>query len=104
MFEKRAKGAELSKRVGYFYIILAILVLVAAVLLDSSAIAIGVAFYLVMFAVVYLLSTKFKDNRYTWICLIICAIATLLFSLSLVGLCLALLLAVAANDLRKELD
>lgn len=105
MFEKRAKGAELSKRVSYFYIVMAIIVIVASILLNNHVTAIvGTAFYIVMFVVVYLLSTKYHDNENTWIFLIVCAVATALFSLSILGIGLAILLCVAANDMRKELD
>lgn len=104
MFENRIRGTRLSKSVSYLYIVMAVLSIVLVMILNTPATVISTAFYIIMFIVVYLISTKFENNKNTWIYLLICGIITLIFSLSILGLCIAVLLAVAANDIRKELE
>ena len=104
MFENRARGAQLVKRISYFYLIIAALVLIASLALGLSAFIINVPFYVIMFVALYLLSTRFKDNKNTWIFVVICAIITLIWALSLLGLVLCILLIVGANDMKKELE
>lgn len=104
MFENRARGADLVKRMSYFYLLISVLVIIATVAFGVSVFSINIAFYLIMFIVLYILSTKFRENKNTWIFIVICAVITILWSLSLIGVILAILLIVAANDMRKELN
>lgn len=104
MFENRARGADLVKRMSYFYLLISVLVIIATVAFGVSIFSINIAFYLIMFIVLYILSTRFRENKNTWIFIVICAVITVLWSLSLIGVILAILLIVAANDMRKELD
>lgn len=103
MFENRARGADLVKRMSYFYLLISVLVIIATVAFGVSVFSINIIFYLIMFIVLYILSTKFRENKNTWIFIVICAVITVLWSLSLLGVVLAILLIVAAYDMRKEL-
>lgn len=104
MFENRAKGAQLVKRVSYFYLVVAILIAIAIVVMKVDIFSTNILCYIIMFPILYLLSTKFKDNKNTWIFVVICAIITLVLTLKPMGLILAILSIVAANDMKKELD
>ena len=104
MFENRARGADLVKRMSYFYLLISVLVIIATAAFGVSVFSLNIIFYLIMFIVLYILSTKFRENKNTWIFIVICAIITIVWSLSLIGIVLAILLIVAANDMRKELD
>ena len=104
MFENRARGADLVKRMSYFYLLISVLVIIATVAFGVSIFSINIAFYLIMFIVLYILSTRFRENKNIWIFIVICAVITVLWSLSLIGVILAILLIVAANDMRKELN
>ena len=102
MFENRTKGADLAKNVSYGYILMAILTAIAAMISPSNFFMSTVVFYMMMFFVIFILAIKFREHRYLWILLIICGIVTLLWSISILGILLTLLLFVSANDLRKE--
>ncbi|WP_407415019.1 hypothetical protein [Methanobrevibacter sp.] len=104
MFENRTKGAQLVKRISYFYLLVAVLVIVATAIFGISGFSLNIIFYIIMSAVLYLLSTRFQENKNTWIFVVICAIITIIWTLSLIGLVLTILLIVAANDMRKELE
>ena len=104
MFENRARGAQLVKRISYFYLIIAILAVIVTFVLGINIFITNIIFYIIMFAALYLISTKFKDNEKTWILVVICAIITLLWTLSLAGIALFIILIIAADDIRKELD
>ena len=104
MFENRAKGAQLVKRIAYFYLIVAILIAIAIAVMKVDIFSTNILCYIIMFPILYLLSTKFKDNKNTWIFVVICAIITLVLTLKPIGLILAILSIVAANDMRKELN
>ena len=106
MFENRIKGAQLAKRVSYVYLIFAIILLVAGFALNgySDRFIISGIFYIIMFIVVYFLSTKYGENKNTWILLIICAIITIIATHGMLAIAFAILLLVSANDMRKELD
>ena len=104
IFENRAKGVHLAKNVSYGYIIMAALTALAIMIRPSDFFMATLTFYMAMFIVIYLLATKFYEYKYLWILLIICGIVTILWSLSILGLCLAILLVIAANDIRKGLD
>ena len=104
MFENRMRGAELVKRLSYLYIGIAAFVLIVILIFGFIDFFIAVPFYIIMSIVLYLLSTRFKNNKYTWIYVIICAAITLLWTLNLFGVMIFLLLSLAANDMKKELD
>ncbi|MBE6490278.1 MAG: hypothetical protein E7Z83_05410 [Methanobrevibacter sp.] len=106
MFENRIRGAQLAKRVSYVYLIFAIILLVAGFALNgySDRFIISGIFYIIMFIVVYFLSTKYGENKNTWILLIICAIITIIATHGMLAIAFAILLLVSANDMRKELD
>lgn len=103
MFENRARGAQLVKRISYFYLIIAVLVVIAIFALGLNVLIVDVPFYAIMFVALYLLSTKFQDNKNTWIIVVIIAIITIVWTLSLLGVVLTILLIVGANDMKKEL-
>lgn len=104
MFENRIRGAQLAKNVSYLYIIIAVLVIIGTILIGINIYALNIIFYLIMFAAVYLMATKYKDNKYAWIFIAISGIITLIWSLSILGFAIAVLSIVAANDMRKELE
>ena len=104
MFENRVKGVQLVKRISYFYLLIAIVVIIAILVLGLTVFIIDIPFYAIMFLVLYLLSTKFQENRNAWIFVVICAVITIIWTLSLLGVVLGILLIVAANDMKKELD
>lgn len=105
MFENRIKGAQLAKRLSYAYLICAIILIISGFALVGYDILItsGI-FYAIMFVAVYLLSTKFSENKYTWILLIICAVISIIFAHGMLSIAFAILLLICANDMRKELD
>lgn len=102
MFENRAKGAHLAKNASYGYIIMAILTAIVIMIQPSDFFMATLTFYIAMFIVVYLSATKFNEHKRIWILLILCGILTIVWALSILGICLAILLAIAANDMRKE--
>lgn len=105
MFENRTKGAHLAKRVSYVYLVFAAILLIAGfVLVEYPSFILSGILCIIMFVAVYLLSTRYAKNRNTWIFLIICAIITVIVNQKILGIVLALLLLVSANDMRKELD
>ncbi len=104
MFENRLKGVQLVKRISYFYLIVAIFITIVTVVMGLNFFSTNIPCYVIMFVALYLISTKFQDNKNAWIFVVICAIITLLWTLSLIGVALTLLLLVAANDMKKELD
>ena len=104
MFENRVKGAELAKNVSYLCFVCIVLVIIAAVLAGQSILALNAVFYAIIGIILYFLSTRYSDNSHTWIAIIICGIITLIWTLSILGLVIAILLVVAGNDMRKELD
>lgn len=105
MFENRIKGAQLAKRLSYAYLICAIILIVSGFALEGyDKLIIGGIFYAIMFVIVYLLSAKFGENKYTWILLIICALITIIVTHGMLSIAFAILLLVCANDMRKELD
>lgn len=67
MFENRARGADLVKRMSYFYLLISVLVIIATVAFGVSVFSINIAFYLIMFIVLYILSTRFRENKNIWI-------------------------------------
>ena len=105
MFENRIRGAQLAKRVSYAYLIFAIILIIAGLVLGGyGVLLISGIFYIIMFIVVYFLSTKYGENKNTWILLIICAIITIIATHGMLAIAFAILLLVSANDMRKELD
>lgn len=104
MFENRVRGTQLVKRISYFYLLITIVVIIAILALGLNVLIIDIPFYVIMFLAVYLLSTKYAENKYAWIFVVICAIITLVWTLSLLGLVLCILLIIGANDMKKELD
>ena len=63
MFENRVKGVQLVKRISYFYLIIAILAVIVTFVLGINIFITNIIFYIIMFAALYLISTKFKDNE-----------------------------------------
>ncbi len=105
MFENRIKGAQLAKKVSYAYLICAIILIVTGFVLNGyDKLIIGGIFYALMFVIIYLISTKFSENKYRWILLIICAIITIIVTHGMLSIAFAILLIICANDMRKELD
>ncbi|MBQ7927256.1 MAG: hypothetical protein IJ287_00710 [Methanobrevibacter sp.] len=105
MFENRIRGAELAKRVSYGYLIFAIILLIAGLVLNGyDILIISGIFYAIMFVIVYLLSTRYGEYKHTWILLIICAIVSIIVTHGMLAIVFAILLLVCANDMRKELD
>ena len=105
MFENRIRGAQLAKRVSYAYLIFAIILIIAGLVLEGyGVLLISGIFYMIMFIAVYLLSTRYDENKNTWILLIICAIITIIATHGMLAIAFAILLLVSANDMRKELD
>lgn len=104
MFENRAKGIQLVKRVSYVYLFFAVLLAAATVFLEGYDFSLSAAFFIVLGIILYVISAKFSKSRYAWILIAVCAAATIIKTLSLLGLCLAILLIVAAKDIKKERD
>lgn len=105
LFENRIRGAQLAKRVSYAYLIFAIILLIAGLVLKGGEVLLfsGI-FYITMFIAVYLLSTKYSEYKYAWILLIICAVISIIITRGMLAIAFAILLLVSANDMRKELD
>ena len=105
MFENRIRGAQLAKRVSYAYLIFAIILVIAGfALVGYDVLLISGVFYAIMFVAIYLISTKFGENKHAWILLIVCAIITVVVTQGILSIVFAILLLVSANDMRKELD
>jgi len=105
MFENRIRGAQLAKRVSYAYLIFAIILIIAGLVLEGyGVLLISGIFYMIMFIAVYLLSTRYGEYKHTWILLIICAIISIIVTHGMFAIAFAILLIVCANDMRKELD
>lgn len=105
MFENRIRGAQLAKRVSYAYLIFAIILIIAGLVLEGyGVLLISGIFYIIMFIAVYLLSTRYGEYKHTWILLIICAIISIIVTHGMFAIAFAILLIVCANDMRKELD
>lgn len=105
MFENRIRGAQLAKRVSYAYLIFAIILIIAGLVLEGyGVLLISGIFYMIMFIAVYLLSTRYGEYKHTWILLIICAIISIIVTHGMLAIAFAILLIVCANDMRKELD
>lgn len=65
MFENRIKGASLAKRISYAYLVIGIILIIAGFALQGyDNFYLGSIFYILMFVVIYFLSTKFSENRY----------------------------------------
>jgi nicotinamide riboside transporter PnuC len=105
LFENRIRGAQLAKRVSYAYLIFAIILLIAGLVLKGGEVLLfsGI-FYIIMFIAVYLLSTKYSEYKYAWILLIICAVISIIITRGMLAIAFAILLLICANDMRKELD
>jgi len=105
MFENRIRGAQLAKRVSYAYLIFAIILIIAVLVLEGyGVLLISGIFYMILFTAVYLLSTRYGEYKHTWILLIICAIISIIVTHGMFAIAFAILLIVCANDMRKELD
>ena len=105
MFEHRVRGAQLVKNISYTFLIIAIfLIIVRATFGFAEITDASILFYIIMAIVLYLISTKLKENKYAWILVVICAIITVVLHFKLVGIAFAILLVSAANDIKKELD
>ena len=105
MFENRIRGAQLAKRVSYVYLIFAIILIIAGLVLEGyGVLLISGIFYMIMFIAIYLLSTRYGEYKHTWILLIICAIISIIVTHGMLAIAFAILLLVSANDMRKELD
>ena len=105
MFENRIRGAQLAKRVSYAYLIFAIILIIAGLVLEGyGVLLISGIFYMIMFIAIYLLSTRYGEYKHTWILLIICAIISIIVTHGMLAIAFAILLLVSANDMRKELD
>ncbi len=105
MFENRIRGAQLTKRVSYVYLIFAIILIIAwFVLAGYDAFIISGIVYTIMFVVVYLLSTKYSEYKHTWILLIVCAAITVIITQGMLSIAFAIVMIIGANDMRKELD
>ena len=105
MFENRIRGAQLTKRVSYVYLIFAIILIIAwFVLAGYDAFIIGGIVYTIMFVVVYLLSTKYSEYKHAWILLIVCAAITVIITQGMLSIAFAIVMIIGANDMRKELD
>ena len=105
MFENRIRGAQLAKRVSYAYLIFAIILIIAGLVLEGyGVLLISGIFYMIMFIAVYLLSTRYGEYKHTWILLIIYAIISIIVTHGMFAIAFAILLIVCANDMRKELD
>ena len=105
MFENRPKGSKLVKRISYIYLALMILFIISVAIVGPyDAFIISAILYLILAVVLYLLSTKYADNKNTWIFVINCGIITFIRLLNIVGILFAVLLIIAANDMKKELE
>ena len=103
MFENRARGAHLAKYASYGYIIMAILTVIASMIQPSNYFFATIVFYMLMFFVTSLSTLKFSENKYLWILLIICGIVTIMWTISILGILLSILLFISAYDIIKEL-
>ena len=119
MFENRSRGRALAKRTSYVYIIFAVLLTAVALMLNSEmgALALaqkgadlttlffGIILYVIFAAVIYLLSTKYENDEMLWKIYIAIAILNfIIIGFSPIILAFSILLVVAGNDIRKELQ
>ena len=119
MFENRSRGRALAKRTSYVYIIFAILLAAVALMLNSEmgALALaqrgadlttlffGIILYVIFAAVIYLLSTKYENDEILWKLYIVIAVLNfIVIGFSIILILLSLLLIVAGDDIRKELQ
>ena len=119
MFENRSRGRALAKRTSYVYIIIAILLSIVGIMLNSEmgALALaqrganldtfflGIALYIIFAAVIYLLSTKYENDEILWKLYIVIAVLNfIVIGFSIILIVLSLLLIVAGDDIRKELQ
>lgn len=119
MFENRSRGRALAKRTSYVYIIFAILLTAVALMLNSEmgALALaqrgadlttlffGIILYVIFAVVIYLLSTKYENDEILWKLYIVIAVLNfIVIGFSIILIVLSLLLIVAGDDIRKELQ
>ncbi|MBE6509185.1 MAG: hypothetical protein E7Z77_07215 [Methanobrevibacter sp.] len=106
MLENRPRGRQLAKRIGYVYLIIAILMIVFLFVIPPYAELIGInfAFYLIMFLVLYYITTKYENDSVAWIIIAIIGFLVMIWTFNLLGVLLFIFSLVAANDIRKELN
>ena len=119
MFENRSRGRDLAKKTSYVYIIFAILLTIVALMLNSdmgalalaergtnlNAFIFGITLYIIFAAVIYLLSAKFENDEILWKLYIVIAVFNfVIIGFSIILVVLSLLLIVAGDDIRKELQ
>lgn len=118
MFENRPRGRDLAKKTSYIYIILAVLAFIIMIAFNSSTgamalaergasiltLVIGLAFYLIFAAAIYLISTKYDNDDMAWKLYIVIAVLNfVVIGFSILILVLSILLVVSAKDIRNEL-
>ena len=103
MFERRAKGSKYVQGFSYVCIIIAVVLAIGGAYLEMNFLS-SIIFYIIMSAILYLLSTRFKENKNAWIFVVICGIVIFVFTLSLVGLILGIALIISAIEMKKELE
>jgi hypothetical protein len=118
MFEKRRKGRELAKITSYAYVIMGILLIGVTIALNSDTgtlalaqkgvtileLGLGSILYFIFGAVIYFLSTRYKNDEVLWKAYIAIAILNLIvIGFSIILLVFSLLLVISGNDIRKEL-
>ena len=119
MFENRSRGRALAKRTSYVYIIFAVLLSIVALMLNSDmgalalaerganlvTLFLGVILYFIFAAVIYLLSVKYENDETLWKLYIVIAVLNfIVIGFSIILVILSLLLIVAGDDIRKELQ
>ena len=65
MFENRAKGAQLVKRIAYFYLIVAILIAIVIVVMKVDIFSTNILCYIIMFPILYTMCSPIKKNSFT---------------------------------------
>ena len=103
MFERRAKGSKYVQGFSYLCIIIAVVLAIAGAYLEMNLLS-SIIFYIIMAVVLYLLSTRFNENKWAWIFVAICGIVLIIGNLTLVRLILGIALIIAAIEMKKELD
>ncbi|WP_458456789.1 hypothetical protein [Methanobrevibacter sp.] len=105
MFENRRRGKDLAKVIGYFYLLLAIFFIIALFIIPeyTTLLLISIAFYFIMFLVLYFITTKYDNDSVTWIIIAVTGFLVFIWTLNILGAGLFILSLVAANDIRKEL-
>ena len=119
MFEYRVKGRNLAKIVSYGYLIIGALLIIVTFALNNNEGALALAqrgtsimvlifgdvMYFIFAGIIYFLSTKYENDEMLWKIYIAIAILNfIIIGFSPIILAFSILLVVAGNDIRKELQ